>query len=101
MAFVFVCAFALYPLVALAMQLMALPGQVLPAAWTVHQSTETARAFITQLVSPQKAMLLLGKLACKGIGNIHCPVLLGRMCVRPKEFLLHFCAFYSLESSEH
>ena len=81
MVFVFVCSFALYPLVALAMQLMTLPGLVLPAGWVVRQSTETARSFTTQLVPPKTTRFLLGKAAWNGIGNIHCPMLIGRMCV--------------------
>ena len=36
---VFGCTFALYPFVAMAVQLITLPGSVLPACWTVRQST--------------------------------------------------------------
>ena len=95
------CAFVLYPLVAMTMQLMTLLGLVLPASWTVRQSTETARAFITQLVPPKAVMLLLGKLAWNGIGNIHRSVFLGRMFVPEGAFCytsVHFIVWNRMGS---
>ena len=108
----FGCTFALYPFVAMAMQFITLPGLVLPAKWTVRQSTRDSSCLYyynivlnkATLVPPPSAptarasiitILWLRKIVRGSIGHIHCPVLLGRrcMCVR-RSFLLHFCVFY-------
>ena len=95
---VFGCTFALYPLVAMAMQFITLPGLVLPANWTVRQSTRDSSCLYyyntvlnkATLVPPPSAptarasiitILLLRKFVRVVLETFHCPMLLGRRCV--------------------